>query len=139
MKKKTDTLKELEIQKLAIPWNKFYDPHARWISERYNWRVLTNMFIDLLALAKKKEIKVRCGIGILHLLVNYPYYYSTKFGEKLKLGTCEIDLELDFSLAKYDLMYDGILLVGESIVEEEQKEVKIEEESKPKKKLLGLF
>ena len=25
MKKKTDTLKEVEIQKLAIPWNKFYD------------------------------------------------------------------------------------------------------------------
>jgi hypothetical protein len=135
MKKKIDTLKEVEIQNLAVPWNKFYDPHARWFSEGYNWRMLTSMFVDLLALVKKKEIKVRCGIGILHLLIDYPYYFS----DKIQIGTCKIIVELDFNLAKYDLMYDGILLVGESIVEEEQKEVKIEEELNPKKKLLGLF
>jgi hypothetical protein len=128
MKKKTDTLKELEIRKLAIPWNKFH-------SKNHNGY----MFISLLDIVKKKQIKVRCGIAMMHVLTFSPIYYSTKFGEKLKLGTCEIDLELDFNLAKYDLMYDGILLVGESIVEEEQKEIKIEEELKPKKKILGLF
>jgi hypothetical protein len=139
-KKKTDTLKEVEVRKLAIPWNKFHNKNYNsYICSNFSLIEITNLFISLLDLVKKKQIKVRCGIAMMHLLTFSPIYYSTKFGEKLKLGTCEIDLELDFSLAKYDLMYDGILLVGESIVEEEQKEVKIEEELKPKKKLLGLF
>jgi hypothetical protein len=127
-----------EIKRLAIPWNKFYDPHARWVSERYNWRVLTSMFIDLLALVKKKEIKVRCGIGILHLLINYPYYFS----DKIQIGRCEINVELDFEVSKHDIVYDDVLLVGESIVEKElDKEPKenIIEEEKHKKKFFGLF
>jgi hypothetical protein len=140
MKKKTDALKELEIRKLAIPWNKFHNKNYNsYICSNFSLNEITNLFISLLDLVKKKQIKVRCGIAMMHRLTFSPIYYSTKFGEKLKLGTCEIDLELDFNLAKYDLMYDGILLVGESIVEEESKEVKIEEELKPKKKLLGLF
>ncbi len=129
---------KVEIQNLAVPWNNFYRP-SEWLKyNRYDLCVLTDVFISLLDLVKKKQIKVRCGIAMMHLLTFSPVYYSTKFGEKLKIGTCEIDLELDFNLAKYDVMYDNILLVGESIIEEEPKEVKIEEET-PKKKILGLF
>ncbi len=130
-------LKE-EIKQLAIPWEKFFRPNE-WLScNRYDLNLLIYMFIGLLDLVKQKQIKVRCGIAMMHLLTFSPIYYSTKFGDKLKLGTCEIDLELDFNLAKYDLMYDDVLLVGESVVEEEPKEVKMEKE-KPKKKFLGLF
>lgn len=131
-------LKE-EIKQLAIPWDKFHSKNYNsCICSNFSLIEITNLFIGLLDLVKEKQIKVRCGIAMMHLLTFSPIYYSTKFGDKLKLGTCEIDLELDFNLAKYDLMYDDVLLVGESVVEEEPKEVKMEEE-KPKKKFLGLF
>jgi hypothetical protein len=133
---KQGSLKE-EIKKLAIPWNKFHNKNYNsYICSNFSLIEITNLFIGLLDLIKKKQIKVRCGIAMMHLLTFLPVYYSTKFGDKLELGTCEVNLELDFELAKYDLMYDDILLVGESIVEQEPKEVKIE---KPRKKFLGLF
>lgn len=129
---------KVEIQNLAVPWNSFYRP-SEWVKyNRYDLCVLTDMFVSLLELVKKKQIKVRCGIGMMHLLTFSPIYYSTESGVNLKIGTCQIDLELDFDLAKYDLMYDDILLVGESVVKNEPKEVKIEEE-KHKKKILGIF
>jgi hypothetical protein len=139
-------LKE-EIKELAIPWEKFfiknYSPYLPHATSNYSLIEITNLFINLLDLVKQKQIKVRCGIAMMHLLHFSSNYYSTKFGDKLKFGTCEIDLELDFELAKYDLMYDDILLVGESITEIEDETQRlsniIENAKKPKKKFLGLF
>lgn len=126
-----------EIKELAIPWDKFHSKNYNsYVCSNFSLIEITNLFINLLDLVKEKQIKVRCGIAMMHLLTFSPNYCETVSGNKIKLGTCEIDSELDFGLAKYDLMYDDILLVGESVVEEEPKEVKIE---KPRKKFWGLF
>jgi hypothetical protein len=142
IKNKPDLSKEDEIQKLAIPWNKFYDhKNGSYYHSTYNLCALTHLFVDLLQIEKKKQIKIQCGICIMHLLGYFGNFNQTT--NKIEIATCEIVPELDFNLGKHDLVYNGIVLIGESIVEKEDETQRIlnmiEELSKPKKKFLGLF
>jgi hypothetical protein len=134
-------LKE-EIKKLAISWHEFHSPNARWANERYNLGLLTHMLIDLLHIVKQKQITLQCGIGMCHLFSFHPQTIYKTVGQScaciINIGECEIKIELNFEQAKYDLKYNDILLVGESIIEKEQQESKIKEE-KSKKKFLEYF
>jgi hypothetical protein len=140
-KKKTDTLKEIEIQKLAIPWNKFYCLKDFRFSNGYCLSMLNRLFVDLLHIEKKEVIRVKCGIGMMQGLEGLSGFDS--FRNKIQISNCTIITELDFNVGKHDLVYNGIVLIGEDIVEKEEikkeiKEIK-KEEPKPKKKFLGLF
>ena len=102
-----------EIKLLAIPWSKFFNEKANWDTYKYDLYLLTNMFIDLLNLVKEKEIKISCGVAMMQLLSYYTNYSHCT--QKIHIGGCEIIPELDFNLGKYDLAYDNIILVGQSI------------------------
>jgi len=102
-----------EIENLAIPWSKFYDPTGRWFQEIYNLRFFTLMFIDLLDLVREEKIKITCGVGMMHLLTQYDNYDPSL--KKIFIGGCEITPELDFNACKYDLVYDNVVLVGKNI------------------------
>jgi hypothetical protein len=130
-----------EIQKLAIPWNKFYCLKDFRFSNGYCLSMLNRLFVDLLHIEKKEVIRIKCGIGMMQGLEGLCGFDS--FRNKIQISSCTIITELDFNVGKHDLVYNGIVLIGEDIVEKEEikeeiKEVK-QEEPKPKKKFLGLF
>ena len=141
IKNKPDILKKEEIQKLAIPWSRFYCPTDYRYGNGYCLALLNKLFIDLLHIVKKKEIKVQCGIGMMNGLSYLGLFNPSN--NKIEVSTCKVIPELDFNVGKHDLVYEGIVLIGESIVEKEDETQRIlnmiEELSKPKKKFLGLF
>jgi hypothetical protein len=162
IKNKPDILKEEEIQKLAIPWSS-WNEGKYFLYDVFN-RLLTDMFIGLLDLIKEREIKIRCGVGMMELFCGYRRYNS--YENVITIANCRIIPELDFNVGKHDLVYEGIVLIGESIVEREDETQRIliqhledilergdetellsiqralnmtEKKSKSKKKFLGLF
>lgn len=104
-----------EIETLAVPWNSFYSVNKNLFNSVYDTNLLTPLFLNLLFLVKKKQIKVRCGITIMHLLTFYPQYNLVT--KNIEIGNCEIVPELDFEIGKFDIVYDNILLVGQAIPE----------------------
>jgi hypothetical protein len=106
---------EKEIEKLAIPWSKFYDENARWYNEQYKLSLLTSMFINLLDLVREKTIKVKCGICMMDIIERYSHYNPYSPNKSIHVGSCEIIPELDFNLGQFDLAYDNITLVGQGV------------------------
>lgn len=102
-----------EIKDLAIPWSKFHNPNSNLFDKTYDTRLLTPMFIDLLILVKQKKIKISCGVAMMQLLSYYANYSPSS--QKILVGGCEIILEVDFNLGKYDMVYDDVFLVGQNV------------------------
>lgn len=106
-----------EIENIAIPWGRFHNPSPNLFDRTYDTKLLTPMLIDLLDLVKEKKIKVRCGVAMMQLLSYYTNYSLCT--QKIHIGGCEIIAELDFDLAKYDMWYDDICIVGKGVLEKE--------------------
>jgi hypothetical protein len=116
----TEKLEEIrlrkEIENIAIPWSKFRVDgcHYRNI---LNVHLLKPLFIDLLGLVKERMIIVRCGVGMMQIInenfniINREGWYS--------FAGCEIIAELDFNIAKFDMVYDDICIVGKGVLEKE--------------------
>jgi len=103
-----------EIKNIAIPWSKFRVDgcHYRNI---LNVHLLKPLFIDLLGLVKEKTIKVRCGVGMMQI-INENFNIINREGQYSFAG-CEIIAELDFNIAKFDMVYDDICIVGKGVPE----------------------
>lgn len=112
-----------QIKNIAIPWSKFHNPKPELFDKTYDTRLLTPMFIDLLDLVKEEKIKVKCGIAMMQLLSYYTNYSPAL--KKIYIGGCEIVVELDFNLEKYDMWYGDVCLVGTSVL---GKDINIEED-----------
>lgn len=106
-----------QIKNIAIRWSEFFDENAKWYNEKYKKYLLTSMFVDLLDIVKEKTIKVKCGIAMMELIEGYMYYLHCSSNKSIYIGGCEIIPELDFNLAKYDLWYEDVCLVGTSVPE----------------------
>ena len=104
-----------KIRNIAIPWSKFHNPSPNLFDRTYDTKLLTPMLIDLLDLVKENKIKVRCGVAMMQLLSYYTNY--SLCAQKIHMGGCEIATELDFNLAKYDMWYDDVILVGKGVPE----------------------
>lgn len=105
-----------EIKDLAIPWSKFYykNPFAGDTLE-FKHYLLEPLFIDLLAAVQQKKIKITCGVGMVALIERY--FYVEPITRAFKVGSCEIVLDLDFDLPKYDIEYDDIRILGIGVPE----------------------
>jgi hypothetical protein len=108
-----------QIKNIAIRWGEFFDENAKWYNEKYKKYLLTSMFVDLLDIVKQKSIKVKCGIAMMELIEGYVYYVHCSPNKSIRIGGCEIIPELDFNLAKHDLWYEDICLVGTSVPEKD--------------------
>lgn len=104
-----------EIKDLAIPWSKFlYKSHFEDKLE-FKQYLLEPLFIDLLAVVQQKKIKISCGVGMVELIERY--FYVEPITRAFKVGSCEIVLDLDFDLPKYDIEYDDIRILGIGVPE----------------------
>lgn len=104
-----------EIKDLAIPWSKFLYKSPFEDKLEFKQYLLEPLFIDLLAVVQQKKIKISCGVGMVALIERY--FYVEPITRAIKVGSCEIVLELDFNLPKYDMEYDDIRILGIGVPE----------------------
>ena len=104
-----------EIKDLAIPWSKFLYKSPFEDKLEFKQYLLEPLFIDLLAVVQQKKIKITCGVGMVALIERY--FYVEPITKVFKVGSCEIVLELDFDLPKYDIEYDDIRILGIGVPE----------------------
>jgi hypothetical protein len=109
---KTDYLKD-QIKLLAIPWSSWNE--GKYFLYGVFYELITDMFIGLLDLVKEKEIKIRCGVGMMELFYRYSRYNS--YENIITIANCKIVPELDFNLEKHELVYGDVVLVGKSVPE----------------------
>ena len=107
-----------EIENIVIPWSKFH-VHSYYCGNILNVHLLKPLFINLLDLVKEKTIKVRCGVGMMQV-INENFNIANREGS-YSFASCEIITELDFNLAKFDMVYDDyyfyICIVGKGVPE----------------------
>lgn len=111
-----------EIKDLAIPWSKFYYKSHFEDKLEFKQYLLEPLFINLLAVVQQKKIKISCGVGMVALIERY--FYVEPITRAFKVGSCEIVLELDFDLPKYDIEYDDIRILGIGVPQEPVKDSK---------------
>jgi hypothetical protein len=112
-----------EIEALAVPWNKFCYI-TKWSDMCYDTTVLGHLLVDLLYTVKLEKIEIQCGIGIMSILDGYAKYdFIKKF---IQIGNCIIRVKQNLNIGKFDLVYNDILLIGESIEEPVKEAVKKE-------------
>ena len=106
-----------EIKDLAIPWSKFLYKSPFVDKLEFKQYLLEPLFIDLLDAVKEKKIKIMCGVGMVSLIERY--FYVEPITRTFKVGSCEIEIELDFNLPKYDIEYDDICILGIGVPEKD--------------------
>lgn len=114
-----------EIEALAVYWNRFCSV-SNWSTRvyDYNTAVLGHLLVDLLYTVKLEKIEIQCGIGMMSILEGYPKYHPIK--KIIEIGDCIIRAKQNLDIGKFDLVYNDILLIGESIEEPVKEAVKEE-------------
>lgn len=103
-----------EIEALAVPWNKFCYI-TKWSDMCYDTTVLGHLLVDLLYTVKLEKIEIQCGIGIMSILDGYAKYDFIR--KNIEIGDCVVKVKQNLNIGKFDLVYNDILLIGESIEE----------------------
>ena len=109
------------IEALAVPWNKFYYV-GRFSEIYYDTTALTRLLVNLLHTVKLEKIEIQCGIGMRCILDGYAKYDFIR--KNIEIGDCVVKVKQNLNIGKFDLVYNDILLIGESIEEPDKENVK---------------
>ena len=81
----------------------------------YDTTVLGHLLVDLLYTVKLEKIEIQCGIGMMSILDGYAKYDFIR--KNIEIGDCVVKVKQNLNIGKFDLVYNDILLIGESIEE----------------------
>jgi hypothetical protein len=68
---------------------------------------LRGALMELLIKEKKEEITIKCGLKILDMIMNMSEYIRISDGGYISLASCCINVERDFDLDPWNIVYDG--------------------------------
>jgi hypothetical protein len=68
---------------------------------------IRDVLLELLVQEKKEEITIKCGLKILDMIMNMAEYIRLSEGGYISLAGCDINVERDFELEPWNIVYEG--------------------------------
>ena len=71
---------------------------------------IRDALLELLVQEKKEEITIKCGLKILDMIMNMAEYKRLSEGGYISLAGCDINVERDFNLDPWHIIYNDKVL-----------------------------